>query len=160
LQLRAADLAHDRRGIAGLVLPHLVLRAPVRRGQLPRVLARPRPRHRPTSPLSSTPRRARIRPARRPGWVARAARIGEDGPMASPLAIRRDGALDLLALGAMVTRLDPGIVPFHEATSYEVHVSGGEFNVAANAASAFGLRTAIATAMVDYPIGRLVEERI
>jgi 2-dehydro-3-deoxygluconokinase len=80
--------------------------------------------------------------------------------MASPLAIRRDGALDLLALGAMVTRLDPGIVPFHEATSYEVHVSGGEFNVAANAAAAFGLRTGIASAMVDYPIGRLVEERV
>lgn len=80
--------------------------------------------------------------------------------MANPLTIRADGALDLLALGAVVTRLDPGVVPFRKATSYSIHVSGGEFNVAANLADAFGLRTGIATAMVDYPIGQLVEERV
>ncbi len=80
--------------------------------------------------------------------------------MANPLTIRADGALDLLALGAVVTRLDPGIIPFRKATSYAVHVSGGEFNVAANVADAFGLRSAIATAMVDYPIGDLVAERV
>jgi len=80
--------------------------------------------------------------------------------MASPLTIRPDGALDLLALGAVVTRLDPGVVPFRKATSYAVHVSGGEFNVAANLSDAFGLRTGIATAMVDYPIGELVAERV
>lgn len=80
--------------------------------------------------------------------------------MTSPLAIPSAGALDLLALGAVVTRLDPGTVPFRKATSYAVHVSGGEFNVAANLADAFGMRTGIATAMVDYPIGRLVAERV
>lgn len=80
--------------------------------------------------------------------------------MEKPLAIRADGALDLLALGAVVTRLDPGIIPFRKATSYAVHVSGGEFNVAANLSDAFGLRTGIATAMVDYPIGELVGERV
>ncbi len=80
--------------------------------------------------------------------------------MTSPLAIRADGALDLLALGSVVTRLDPGIVPFRKASSYRVHVSGGEFNVAANLADAFGLRTGIATAMVDYPIGDFVAERV
>lgn len=78
----------------------------------------------------------------------------------NPLAIRADGNLDLLALGAVVTRLDPGIIPFRKATSYAVHVSGGEFNVAANLSDAFGLRTGIATAMVDYPIGELVGERL
>jgi 2-dehydro-3-deoxygluconokinase len=60
----------------------------------------------------------------------------------------------------VVTRLDPGIVPFRKATSYSVHVSGGEFNVAANLANAFEMRTGIATAMVDYPIGDMVAERV
>jgi len=80
--------------------------------------------------------------------------------VANPLTIRPDGSLDLLALGSVVTRLDPGIVPFRKATSYSVHVSGGEFNVAANLADAFGMRTGIATAMVDYPIGDMVAERV
>ena len=80
--------------------------------------------------------------------------------MPNPLAIRADGALDLLALGAVVTRLDPGVVPFRKASSFDIHVSGGEFNVAANLADAFGQRTGIATAMVDYPIGDLVAARV
>jgi len=66
-------------------------------------------------------------------------------------------AHDLLALGALVTRLDPGIIPFAEASEYLLHVSGGEYNVASNLSSCFRLRTAIASAMVDYPIGRKVE---
>ncbi|MDR2922713.1 MAG: sugar kinase [Treponema sp.] len=64
---------------------------------------------------------------------------------------------DLLALGALVTRLDPGIIPFAQADDYRLHVAGGEYNVAANLSACFGLRTAIASAMVDYPIGRKVE---
>jgi 2-dehydro-3-deoxygluconokinase len=67
---------------------------------------------------------------------------------------------DFLALGALVTRLDPGIVPFSMADSYEIHVSGGEYNVAANLASCFGMRTAIASAMVDYPIGKRVQRAV
>jgi 2-dehydro-3-deoxygluconokinase len=67
---------------------------------------------------------------------------------------------DFLALGALVTRLDPGIIPFAEADSYALHVSGGEYNVAANLSSCFGLRTAIASAMVDYPIGRRIENAV
>jgi 2-dehydro-3-deoxygluconokinase len=66
-------------------------------------------------------------------------------------------AHDLLALGALVTRLDPGIIPFAEANEYALHVSGGEYNVAANLSTCFGQRTAIASAMVDYPIGRRIE---
>ena len=50
-----------------------------------------------------------------------------------PLAIRTDSAnLDFLALGALVHRLDPGTIPFRKAKSFDVHVSGGEYNVAAN----------------------------
>jgi 2-dehydro-3-deoxygluconokinase len=74
--------------------------------------------------------------------------------------IPEQGSLDLLSLGAMVHRLDPGIIPFRKATQFTVHVSGGEFNVAANLADAFGQRTGIATAMVSYPIGDLIAERV
>ncbi|MDR3168068.1 MAG: sugar kinase [Treponema sp.] len=77
----------------------------------------------------------------------------------APLSIPPAGGTkhDLLALGALVTRLDPGIIPFAEASSYSLHVSGGEYNVATNLSTCFGLRTAIASAMVDYPIGRRIE---
>src|SRR5579872_178970 len=79
---------------------------------------------------------------------------------ADGLAIRAEGALDLLSLGALVHRLDPGIVPFRKATECAIHVSGGEFNVAANLSDCFGLKTGIATAMVDYPLGDLIAERV
>ena len=64
---------------------------------------------------------------------------------------------DLLALGALITRLDPGVFPFKEADTYSLHVAGGEYNVAKNLSSCFGTRTAVATAMVDYPIGQRIE---
>ena len=80
--------------------------------------------------------------------------------MAHDLKIPAAGALDLVSLGALVHRLDPGIVPFRKATRCDIHVSGGEFNVAANLADCFRLGTAIVTAMVDYPIGDLIAERV
>jgi 2-dehydro-3-deoxygluconokinase len=76
------------------------------------------------------------------------------------LEIRPDGELDVLALGGLVIRLDPGLVPFRKANECVIHVSGAEYNVAVNLADCFGLRTAIASAMVDYPIGELVEQRV
>ena len=76
------------------------------------------------------------------------------------LNIPAHGALDLVSLGAMVHRLDPGIVPFRKAHQCQIHVSGGEFNVAANLADCFRLRTGIVSAMVDYPIGDLIGERV
>ncbi|HZT23538.1 MAG TPA: sugar kinase [Verrucomicrobiae bacterium] len=76
------------------------------------------------------------------------------------LTIRESGALDFVSLGALVHRLDPGIVPFRKATRCEIHVSGGEFNCAANLADCFRLKTGIVTAMVDYPIGDLIAERV
>ncbi len=57
-------------------------------------------------------------------------------------------------------RLDPGIIPSRKATECVIHVSGGEFNCAANLADCFGLKTGIATAMVDYPIGALIAARV
>jgi 2-dehydro-3-deoxygluconokinase len=74
--------------------------------------------------------------------------------------IPASGALDFLALGALVHRIDPGIVPFRKAASASIHVSGGEFNVAANLSDCFGLHTGIASAMVRYPIGDLIAERV
>lgn len=76
------------------------------------------------------------------------------------LNIKPEGALDFLSLGALVHRLDPGIIPFRKATECAIHVSGGEFNCAANLADCFRLNTGIATAMVDYPIGELIAERV
>src|SRR6201999_1855295 len=78
-----------------------------------------------------------------------------------PLTIRQDScALDFLALGALIHRLDPGIIPFRKARSFDVHVSGGEYNVAANLSDCFGLKTGVATAMVRYGIGELVQARV
>lgn len=78
----------------------------------------------------------------------------------SNLKIRPDGALDFLSLGALVHRLDPGIMPFRKAATCQIHVSGGEFNVAANLADCFRMNTGIASAMVDNPIGDLIHERV
>src|SRR5512146_2361057 len=76
------------------------------------------------------------------------------------LNISPSGALDLVSLGALVHRLDPGIIPFRKATHCDIHVSGGEFNVAANLADCFQMKTGVATAMVDYPIGDMIAERV
>jgi len=84
----------------------------------------------------------------------------KENKMKYGLNIRQEGALDLVSLGALVHRLDPGIVPFRKAIACQIHVSGGEFNVAANLADCFRLQTGIVTAMVDYPLGDMVAERV
>ena len=77
------------------------------------------------------------------------------------LKIRKDVCnLDFLSLGSLVHRLDPGVVPFRKANSVDIHVSGGEYNVAAGLSDCFGLKTGIATAMVNYGIGELVRNRV
>jgi len=76
------------------------------------------------------------------------------------LNILKQGTLDFVSLGALVNRLDPGTVPFRKATECAIHVSGGEFNCAANLADCFRLSTGVVTAMVDYPIGDLIAERV
>src|SRR5437660_11794590 len=80
--------------------------------------------------------------------------------MSTGLNIRKDGALDFLSLGALVHRLDTGIIPFRKATECQIHVSGGEFNCAANLSDCFQLNTGVASAMADYPIGDLIAERV
>jgi len=80
--------------------------------------------------------------------------------MSHGLNIRTDADLDFLSLGALVHRLDPGVIPFRKATECKIHVSGGEFNVAANLSDCFGMKTGIASAMSNYPIGDLIAERV
>ena len=77
--------------------------------------------------------------------------------MNTGLSILPEGALDFVSLGALIHRLDTGVVPFRKATECRIHVSGGEFNCAANLADCFGLKTGIVTAMVDYPVGELID---
>src|ERR1700730_18404539 len=80
--------------------------------------------------------------------------------MANNLTIRKDVALDCVSLGALIHRLDPGIIPFRKASMCQIHVSGGEFHVGRHLAGCCRLETGIATAVVDYPIGDLVAERV
>ncbi len=80
--------------------------------------------------------------------------------MNNGLKIPKSGALDFLSLGALVHRLDPGIVPFRKAAECQIHVSGGEFNTAANLSDCFGQKTGVVSAMVNYPIGDLIAERV
>ncbi len=65
---------------------------------------------------------------------------------------------DLVALGEVMLRLDPGEARVRAARSFNVWEGGGEYNVARGLRRCFGLRTAIATALVDNDVGRLIED--
>jgi 2-dehydro-3-deoxygluconokinase len=67
---------------------------------------------------------------------------------------------DCLSLGEVMLRLDPGEGRIHTARRFDVWEGGGEYNVARGLRRCFGLRTAIATALADNAIGRLVEDLI
>jgi 2-dehydro-3-deoxygluconokinase len=67
---------------------------------------------------------------------------------------------DCLSLGEVMLRLDPGEGRVHTARHFAVWEGGGEYNVARGLRRCFGLRTAIATALADNAVGRLVEDCI
>ena len=67
---------------------------------------------------------------------------------------------DCLSLGEVMLRLDPGENRIHTTRSFQVWEGGGEYNVARGLRRCFGLRTAIATALAENPVGRLVEDLI
>jgi 2-dehydro-3-deoxygluconokinase len=67
---------------------------------------------------------------------------------------------DCLSLGEVMLRLDPGEHRIHTTRHFQVWEGGGEYNVARGLRRCFGLRTAIATALADNPVGRLVEDLI
>ncbi len=76
------------------------------------------------------------------------------------LSIRKPGECrwDLVSLGEVMLRLDPGEVRVATAREFRVWEGGGEYNVARGLRRCFGLKTAIVTALADNPVGRLVED--
>ena len=76
------------------------------------------------------------------------------------LAIRpaAECRFDEVSLGEVMLRLDPGEGRLHTTRAFQVWEGGGEYNVARGLRRCFGLRTAIATALADNPVGRLVED--
>ncbi len=67
---------------------------------------------------------------------------------------------DVLSLGEVMLRLDPGEGRIRTARSFRVWEGGGEYNVARGLRRAFGLRAGVLTALVDNEVGRLVEDFI
>jgi len=65
---------------------------------------------------------------------------------------------DLVSLGEVMLRLDPGDGRVATTREFKVWEGGGEYNVARGLRRCFGLRTAIVTALADNPVGRLVED--
>lgn len=67
---------------------------------------------------------------------------------------------DLLSLGEVMLRLDPGEGRIHTARSFQVWEGGGEYNVARGLRRCFGMETSIVTALAENPVGRLVQDLI
>jgi 2-dehydro-3-deoxygluconokinase len=67
---------------------------------------------------------------------------------------------DCLSLGEVMLRLDPGDGRIHTTRQFQVWEGGGEYNVARGLRRCFGLRTAVATALAENPVGRLVEDLV
>src|SRR6201990_1806304 len=67
---------------------------------------------------------------------------------------------DLISLGEVMLRLDPGDERISTTRHFRVWEGGGEYNVARGLKRCFGMETAIVTALADNPVGRLVEDLI
>src|ERR1700732_1473936 len=65
---------------------------------------------------------------------------------------------DLVSLGEVMVRFDPGDRRISTARNFEVCEGGGEYNVARGLKRCFGLDTAIVTSLADNPVGRLIED--
>jgi len=73
---------------------------------------------------------------------------------------KSDCRWDLVSLGEVMLRLDPGEARIHTTRSFQVWEGGGEYNVARGLKRCFGMDTAIVTALVDNPVGSLVQDLI
>lgn len=71
---------------------------------------------------------------------------------------KEDCTFDMISLGEIMLRLDPGDARIRTARSFRVWEGGGEYNVARGLRKCFGLKTAAVTALADNEIGRLVED--
>ncbi len=65
---------------------------------------------------------------------------------------------DLISLGEVMLRLDPGDVRLSTTREFRAWEGGGEYNVARGLRRCFGMKTSIVTALVDNPVGRLLED--
>lgn len=72
----------------------------------------------------------------------------------------KDCRYDILSLGEVMLRLDPGEGRIHTARQFTAWEGGGEYNVARGLRRCFGMRAAVVTAFADNPVGRLVEDFI
>src|SRR2546422_10337786 len=73
---------------------------------------------------------------------------------------KQDCRWDLVSLGEVMLRFDPGARRISTARTFEVCEGGGEYNVARGLKRCFGMETAIVTALADNPVGRLVQDLI
>lgn len=80
--------------------------------------------------------------------------------MLIPLKDKNSCAYDMLALGEIMLRLDPGDTRIKTARSFRVWEGGGEYNVARGLRRCFGMKTAVVTALADNEVGRLVEDLV
>ena len=71
---------------------------------------------------------------------------------------KRDCMLDLVSLGEVMLRLDPGDVRISTTRHFRAWEGGGEYNVARGLRRCFGMETAVVTALADNPVGRLIED--
>jgi len=71
---------------------------------------------------------------------------------------KEDCTFDMISLGEIMLRLDPGDARIRTARSFRVWEGGGEYNVARGLRKCFGLKTAAVTALADNEVGRLVED--
>ena len=88
------------------------------------------------------------------------AAVGQPGMILPAIRPPDAARWDLVALGEVMLRLDPGEERIHTTRSFRVWEGGGEYNVARGLRRCFGLRTTIVTALADNPVGRLVEDLI
>jgi 2-dehydro-3-deoxygluconokinase len=84
--------------------------------------------------------------------------ILKDKIMALKIKSKDECTWDLISLGEIMLRLDPGEGRIHTTRAFRAWEGGGEYNVARGLRRCFGLRTAVATAFVDNPVGRLIED--
>jgi 2-dehydro-3-deoxygluconokinase len=81
-----------------------------------------------------------------------------DASATAGLVLKAEGGLDLVSLGEVMLRFDPGEGRIVGARNFRVWEGGGEYNVARGLRRCFGMRSGIVTALVDNPVGRLVED--
>src|SRR5437763_13184027 len=84
----------------------------------------------------------------------------DEDPMPLKIKSKEQCRWDMIALGEVMVRFDPGDRRVWTTRSFEVSEGGGEYNVARGLKRCFGLDTALVTAFVDNPVGRLLQDLI